>query len=88
MEWLLTGKPTTVEREVCDGIPLSYEEGDFIAMYRLLPDPHRHEAFDFVYFKYKREVEREKGYTYSSYTAEDNQRSGPGDDLDVSAGTA
>lgn len=50
-----------VEKEhqglTCDGLPLSEDEVDLVAMYRLLPPSHREEIFDLVYFKYKRCVE-------------------------------
>ncbi|WP_455581583.1 XRE family transcriptional regulator [Dysosmobacter sp.] len=71
----------------CDGSPLEEEECDLIAMYRLLPTIQRHEIYDYVFFKYQRFSEWEKGYSSSGYTA-GKGRSGPGDDLDVSAGTA
>ena len=48
----------------CDGLPLSEDEVDLIAMYRLLPPSHREEIFDLVYFKYKRIVEQKKGSIY------------------------
>lgn len=44
----------------CDGLPLSEDEVDLVAMYRLLPPSHREEIFDLVYFKYKRHVEEKK----------------------------
>ena len=89
MEWLLTGKDTTCEKEICDGVPLSYEEGDFIAMYRLLPDSHRREAFDYVYFKYQREVEQGKGSIYSAYSSESREcQSGPGEGQNAHTDTA
>ena len=51
----------------CDGLPLSEDEVDLVAMYRLLPPSHREEIFDLVYFKYKRHVEEKKESIYSTY---------------------
>ena len=50
----------------CDGLPLSEDEVDLVAMYRLLPPSHREEIFDLVYFKYKRHVEEKKESLYST----------------------
>ena len=91
MEWVLTGENTTNENQSveplgldeikvaqglsCDGLPLSEDEIDLIAMYRLLPPSHHEEIFDLVYFKYKRIVEQKKGSIYSTYF----DKSGKGD---------
>ena len=62
----------------CDGLPLSEDEVDLVAMYRLLPPSHRDELFDLTYFKYKRYVEQKKESIYSTYFYEsDEEESGP-----------
>lgn len=66
---------------VCDGIPLSDEESDLIAMYRLLPEAHRRELFELTSFKYHREVEQGKDSIYSTYgRGSARQGSGPGEE--------
>lgn len=78
MEWILTGNNTehhapdlnAVKRAqglMRDDLPLSENETDLVAMFRLLPPAHREEVFDLVYFKYSRTVEQEKGSIYSTY---------------------
>ena len=80
---------STVLKTSMEWVPLSYEEGDFIAMYRLLPDSHRREAFDYVYFKYQREVEQGKGSIYSAYSSESREcQSGPGEGQNAHTETA
>ena len=62
----------------CDGLPLSEDEVDLVAMYRLLPPSHREEIFDLVYFKYKRHVEEKKESIYSTYfDGSEDEKSGP-----------
>ena len=54
-------KLTSYKKEqglICDESPLTDEEADVVAMYRLLPPMHRHEVYDYVFFKYQR---HEKG---------------------------
>ena len=73
----------------CDGLPLSEDEIDLIAMYRLLPPSHHEEVFDLVYFKYKRVVEEKKGSIYSTYfDGSDDGKSGPAESREARDGTA
>lgn len=55
---------------IYDGSPLNEMEADVVAMYRLLPDLHKEEIFDLLYFKYTRHVEEKKGSIYSAYLSE------------------
>ena len=73
----------------CDGLPLSEDEVDLVAMYRLLPPPHREEIFDLVYFKYKRHVEEKKESIYSTYfDGSEDEKSGPAGSREARDGTA
>lgn len=73
----------------CDGLPLSEDEVDLVAMYRLLPPSHREEVFDLVYFKYKRHVEEKKESIYSTYfDGSENEKSGPAGSREARDGTA
>ena len=73
----------------CDGLPLSEDEVDLIAMYRLLPPSHREEIFDLVYFKYKRHVEEKKESIYSTYfDGSEDEKSGPAGSREARDGTA
>ena len=73
----------------CDGLPLSEDEVDLVAMYRLLPPSHREEIFDLVYFKYKRHVEEKKESIYSTYfDGSDDEKSGPAGSREARDGTA
>ncbi len=73
----------------CDGLPLSEDEVDLIAMYRLLPPSHREELFDLAYFKYKRVVEQKKESIYSTYfDGSDDGKSGPAESREARDGTA
>ena len=72
----------------CDGLPLSEDEVDLVAMYRLLPPSHREEIFDLVYFKYKRHVEEKKESIYSTYFDEsEDEKSGPAGSREARDGT-
>lgn len=105
MEWILTGDNLTSEKQpaeplgldeikaaqglTCDGLPLSEDEVDLVAMYRLLPPSHREEIFDLVYFKYKRHVEEKKESIYSTYfDGSDDGKSGPAESREAHDGTA
>ena len=105
MEWVLTGDNLTSEKQApeplgldeikaaqgltCDGLPLSEDEVDLVAMYRLLPSSHREELFDLAYFKYKRVVEQKKESIYSTYFDEsDDGKSGPAGSREARDGTA
>lgn len=73
----------------CDGLPLSEDEVDLVAMYRLLPPSHREEIFDLVYFKYKRHVEEKKKSIYSTYfDGSEDEKSGPAGSREARDGTA
>lgn len=73
----------------CDGLPLSEDEVDLVAMYRLLPPSHREEIFDLVYFKYKRHVEEKKESIYSTYfDGSEDEKSGPAGSHEARDGTA
>lgn len=76
----------------CDGLPLSEDEVDLVAMYRLLPPSHREEIFDLVYFKYKRIVEQKKESIFWTYFDEndgsDDGKSGPAEGRKTRDGTA
>ena len=73
----------------CDGLPLSEDEVDLVAMYRLLPPSHREEIFDLVYFKYKRHVEEKKESIYSTYfDGSEDEKSGPAGGREARDGTA
>ena len=73
----------------CDGLPLSEDEVDLVAMYRLLPPSHREEIFDLVYFKYKRHVEEKKASIYSTYfDGSEDEESGPAGSREARDGTA
>lgn len=62
----------------CDGLPLSEDEVDLVAMYRLLPPSHREEIFDLVYFKYKRHVEEKKRiYLFNIFRRERGRKKRP-----------
>lgn len=72
----------------CDGLPLSEDEVDLVAMYRLLPPSHREEIFDLVYFKYKRHVEEKKESIYSTYfDGSEDEKSGPAGSREARDGT-
>ena len=105
MEWVLTGDNLTSEKQApeplgldeikaaqgltCDGLPLSEDEVDLVAMYRLLPPSHREEIFDLVYFKYKRCVEQKKASIYSTYfDGSEDEKSGPAGSREARDGTA
>lgn len=62
----------------CDGSPLTDDEADLVAMFRLLPSYEREDIFDLVYFKYKKHVERKEESIYWTYAdANTNKKSGP-----------
>lgn len=74
---------------ICDGSPLSDEEADLIAMFRLLPSHEQEDVFDLLYFKYKKYVEKKAASIYWTYADErDDRRSGPALGSDHQDGTA
>ena len=73
----------------CDGSPLSEEEADLIAMFRLLPSHEQEDVFDLVYFKYKKYVEKKMESIYWTYAeGSGDEKSGPSQGLDARDGTA
>lgn len=54
----------------CDDSPLEDEESDLVAMYRLLPDHKKEDAFDIIYTLYQKHVEKKKGSIYWTYKAD------------------
>jgi transcriptional regulator with XRE-family HTH domain len=73
----------------CDASPLSEEEADLIAMFRLLPSHEREDVFDLVYFKYKKYVEKKMESIYWTYAeGSGDEKSGPSQGLDARDGTA
>lgn len=66
---------TTYKKEqglMCDGLPLSEDEVDLVAMYRLLPEDQQEDVFDLVHLKYQKHVERKKGSIFWTYTGDNN----------------
>ena len=74
-----------VQELTCDGSPLSEDEADLIAMYRLLPSHEQEDLFDLAYFKYRKHVEKKKESIYWTYL---EGKSGSGMDDDIHGGTA
>lgn len=101
IDWLLTGAEfhssnpdalnyKTLKAEqglMCDGSPLSEDEADLVAMYRLLPSHEREDLFDLVYLKYRKHVEKKAESIYWTYFDGD-KKSGPREDADAREGTA
>lgn len=56
----------------CDGLPLSEDEVDLVAMYRLLPEDQREDVFDMVHLKYQKHVERKKGSIFWTFAGDNN----------------
>lgn len=54
----------------CDNIPLSQNETDLIAMYRLLDNQNQETIFDFTTMLYEKKI-GEKDSIYSTYTEEE-----------------
>lgn len=93
MEWILTGKDTTIEnttdvRPICDGVELSQAEADLVAMFRLLDARGKETVFDIASMMYEKQA-GEKGSIYSTYTEEERtQKSASGEGLEARHGTA
>lgn len=69
----------------CDGSPLDEMEADVIAMFRLLPETHKEEVYDFIYFKYKRHIENKKESIFSTYKKESRpQKNTPNESENIS----
>lgn len=89
-DYLLELDPSPVKAEVdlsqykneqglaCDGSPLSEDEADLVAMYRLLPSHEREDLFDLVYFKYRKHVEKKAESIYWTYFDGDKKSGSPG----------
>lgn len=79
---------TTREGPVCDGIPLSQAEADFVAMFRYLKEHDRETAFDFVTMLYEKAT-GEKGSIYSTYIEDEReQKSDPAEGREAQGGIA
>lgn len=103
IDWILTGVEYRSELKeslnfeylkteqglTCDGSPLSEDEADLVAMFRLLPEHQREDVFDLTYFKYKRYVEEKRASIYSTYRSmSKDANSGPTQGLGARDGTA
>lgn len=77
-----------VKELLCDGSPLSDEEADLIAMYRLLPDHKKEDAFDITYTFYQKHVERKMESIYWTYKEDRDERSDPAGGHEIQGGTA
>lgn len=102
IDWLVTGEEYTKETRLsehieprfqiyCDGVPLTEDEADLIAMYRLIEAGDRKTIFDLTKLKYQQST-GEKISTYSMYT-ETNERqkieeNAPDGDKKTSSGIA
>ena len=71
-------------RLACDGSPLEDEEADLVAMYRLLPDHKKEDAFDIICTLYQKHVERKKESIYWTYKADKLKRKATDADSDLS----
>ena len=69
---------------MCDGSPLDEEEADLVAMYRLLPDYRKEDAFDIIHTMYQKHVERKKDSIYWTYKADKLKQKSTSADLDSS----
>ena len=102
IDWILTGeeyqdreinslKFRTLKSEqglLCDGSPLEEEEADLIAMYRLLPDLKKEDAFDIIYTLYQKHVEQKKDSIYWTYKEDRDGKSDPAKEHEAQGGTA
>lgn len=98
IDWILTGKEymssdqKTLNIEnlkieqglLCDDSPLEDEEADLIAMYRLLPDHKKEDAFDIICTLYQKHVERKKESIYWTYKADKLKQKNTAADSDSS----
>ncbi|MCI8959012.1 MAG: helix-turn-helix domain-containing protein [Lachnospiraceae bacterium] len=74
---------------ICDGSPLSTEESDLIAMYRLLPSHEQEDTFDLIFFKYQKYVEKKARSIYWTYSdVNSNKKNNPAQDNIPQDGTA
>ncbi len=99
-DWLLTGMDVHKSEQeefdhprlrfevYCDGQPLTEEEADLVAMFRVLDAKSREYAFDSVTMLYEKAT-GEKVSTYSTYIdTSEQQKSAPDDDDNTASGTA
>lgn len=89
------GDPCDLERIkreqglICDGSPLSSEETDLVAMYRLLPDQVKEDMFEQVYCLYRKYAERKRESIYWTYFEENSgEKDGPAEGREAHGGTA
>lgn len=92
IDYLVTGSSSNTNdprfEVYCDGVPLTENEADLVAMYRLLDAPDRKTVFDIAKLKYQQKTGEEISI-YSTYFDEnETQKSGTGDDDNTASGTA
>ena len=74
---------------ICDGSPLSTEESDLIAMYRLLPSHEQEDTSVLISFKYQKYVEKKARSIYWTYSdVNSNKKNNPAQDNIPQDGTA
>lgn len=77
VDWLLTGSvfgaPKAEHESSCDDVPLSQLELDLVAMFRLLKEHDRKNAFDFISLLYEQGAGKADS-AYSAYPSEDSRR--------------
>lgn len=79
-------KETETEKLLCDGSPLSNEEADLVAMYRLLPSNVREDMFEQVFCLYRKYAELKRESFYWTYGGD--EKSSPAGGREASDGTA
>lgn len=89
VDWLLTGSafgtPKAGHEPSCDDVPLSQLELDLVAMFRLLNERDRKNAFDFVTLLYEQGTGKADS-AYSAHPNEDSKRTSS--TLESNEGTA
>lgn len=96
LDWLLTGEETVARNNeraaACDGEPLSEDEADLIAMYRLLEGRDKEDIFELARLKYGRVSGEREASVYSTYTGESEpsgtEKSDPGEGGKTASGIA
>lgn len=71
---------------ICDGNPLSNEEADLVAMYRLLPSNVQEDMFEQVFCLYRKYAELKRESFYWTYG--EDEKNGPAGDHEAQGGTA
>ncbi len=81
IDYLVSGDRdvSTLQDLSCDGVPLSEDEADLVAMYRLLDDRNKEDVFDLVNLKYEK-MTGERGSTYSTYSDTNKQQKSDSDE--------